>query len=124
MQKLTLVLGASPNPLRYSYMAVEQLRAHGLPVLALGMREGMIGDVSIQTAWPEVIADLDTLTLYMNPRRQQPLIDQILAWQPRRIIFNPGTENPTLMARASEQGIEVQQACTLVLLSMGVYAEE
>lgn len=104
-------------------MAVEQLQNHGIPVIALGLQEGKIGDVPILTSWPESIPDLDTITLYINPYNQQPIADKILGLRPRRIIFNPGTENPGLIAKAREQGIEVLSACTLVLLTTGAYED-
>jgi uncharacterized protein len=117
----TLVLGASPNPIRYSYAAVEQLRIHGHEVVAIGSRPGKIHNVDILTEWPDQIPELDTITLYLGPARQIPLYDRILACRPRRILFNPGTENPELMQRARQQGIEVEAACTLVLLAVGGY---
>ncbi|MBK7344411.1 MAG: CoA-binding protein [Saprospiraceae bacterium] len=117
----TLVIGASPNPLRYAYSAVEQLRWKGHEVIAVGHREGRIEDVDILTEWPTIIPDLDTITLYLGPQNQKPVYQQILGYHPRRIIFNPGTENPELMRMAREAGIEVVQACTLVMLSIGNY---
>ena len=120
----TLVIGASPNPARYAYSAVEQLRWKGHEVIAIGNRMGRIEDVDILTEWPDSIPDLDTITLYLGPRHQMPVYDQILAYKPRRIIFNPGTENPELMRLAKEAGIEVVQACTLVMLSIGNYDTE
>ncbi len=124
MSMKTLVLGASPNPVRYAYSAVEQLRWKGHEVIAIGNRKGRIEDVDILTEWPESIPDLDTITLYLGPQNQKPVYQQILGYQPRRIIFNPGTENPELMRMAKEAGIEVVQACTLVMLSIGNYDKE
>ncbi len=117
----TLVLGASPNPIRYSHSAVQQLRWKGHEVIAVGTRKGRIEDVDILTEWPEMIDDLDTITLYLGPANQIPVYEQILGYHPRRIIFNPGTENPDLMIMAGEAGIEVVRACTLVMLSIGNY---
>ena len=117
----TLVLGASRNPIRYAHSAVQQLRWKGHEVIAVGTRKGRIEDVDILTEWPETIDGLDTITLYLGPANQIPVYDQILAYHPRRIIFNPGTENPELMRKASEAGIEVVRACTLVMLSIGNY---
>ncbi len=117
----TLVLGASPNPIRYSYSAVEQLRWKGHEVIAVGSRKGRIEDVDILTEWPATIDDLDTITLYLGPANQIPVYDRILGYHPRRIIFNPGTENPELMRMASAAGIEVIRACTLVMLAIGNY---
>ncbi len=117
----TLVLGASPNPQRYSYLAIEQLRIHDHEVVAVGSRPGRVEDVAILTEWPNVIHDLDTITLYLGPERQKPVYERILAYHPRRIIFNPGTENAELMSLAQKAGIEVVAACTLVLLSIEAY---
>jgi predicted CoA-binding protein len=117
----TLVLGASPNPARYAYSAVQQLRWKGHEVVAVGTRKGRIEDVDILTEWPEKIPDLDTITLYLGPANQVAVYDQILGYQPRRIIFNPGTENPEFMRLAAAAGIEVVRACTLVMLSIGNY---
>lgn len=116
----TLVLGASPNPARYSYLAVQRLRAHQQPVIAVGRRQGRVADVNINTT--KVITDeVDTITLYMNPTNQVPYYDYILQLKPRRIIFNPGTENPDLMKKAREKKIEPVVACTLVMLSTHQY---
>ena len=121
MAMKTLVIGASPNPMRYAYSAVEQLRWKDHEVIAVGQRKGRIEDVDILMDWPEEIAGLDTITLYIGPARQVPVYDRILGYQPRRIIFNPGTENPELMRLATQAGIEVVRACTLVMLSIGNY---
>ena len=117
----TLVLGASPNPDRYSYAAVDSLRANGHEVVAVGSRPGRIGDVDILTAWPEEILDLDTITLYLGPDRQREHYARIIGYRPRRIIFNPGTENAELVRMARAAGIETEIACTLVLLSLKAY---
>ena len=120
--KTTLVLGASIKTYRYSYMATQMLRSFDYPVHALGLRKGSIGDVDI-TLEPEKIniPDLHTVTLYLNPGRQAPLMDWILSLNPKRIIFNPGTENPPFMERCREAGVEVLEACTLVMLSTKQY---
>jgi predicted CoA-binding protein len=118
--KKTLVLGASANPERYSYLAVRRLRNAGHPVSAIGRKAATLGDVEI-VADRGAIADLDTVTLYLNPVNQKEYYDYILSLHPRRIIFNPGAENPELEALASAHGIEPVEACTLVLLSTGQY---
>lgn len=120
-EKTTLVLGASPNPARYSYLAVQRLRMHGHPVIAIGKRPGNIGDIDIQTTPPPPETAIDTVTLYLNPTNQKEYYDYLLELQPQRIIFNPGTENPELMQKAQAAGIHIQQACTLVLLSTHQY---
>ena len=116
----TLVLGASTNPERYSHMAVLMLRNNGREVVAVGPKQGRIGDVEIRTELPED-AGVDTVTLYLGPANQPAYYDRILALSPRRIIFNPGTENPEWEAMAASKGIQAQRACTLVLLSTGQY---
>ncbi len=118
--KKTLVLGASPNPARYAYQAVRLLRQHGHEVVAVGQRRGDIGDVTIRTDTP-TLTDLDTLTLYVGPQNQRPLYDYILSLKPRRVIFNPGTENPELATKLQAAAIEPIYACTLVMLSVGNY---
>lgn len=118
--KKTLVLGATPNPARYAYLAVMRLKQYGQDVVPLGIRDGNIGGIEIQKGKP-VIAGVDTVTLYLNAQRQREYYDYIFSLKPRRIIFNPGTENPELMRLAQEKGIETVEGCTLVMLSIGVY---
>ncbi len=118
--KKTLVLGASEKPERYSNIAVNRLLAHGHPVVAVGARKGQIGIVAIENVFPAE-TKVDTLTLYLNPKAQEKFYDDILALKPKRIIFNPGTENPELETLASQQGIETMNACTLVMLSTGQF---
>ena len=119
-KKKTLVLGASANPERYSFLAVNSLRKHGHPVEAIGNKIQQIGDITIGTE-KKFFGDIDTVTLYLNPLHQKAYYDYILKLQPRRIVFNPGTENEELMALAQSQNIQTQEACTLVLLSTGQY---
>lgn len=116
----TLVIGASDNPARYSNMAIKLLRKYGQDVIAVGRKKTMVGDVPVEKE-TQVRDDIDTITLYLNPTHQQEYYDYFLALQPRRIIFNPGTENDELERLASEQGIQCDEACTLVLLSTGQY---
>lgn len=116
----SLVLGASPNPARISHMAVKSLIRRKIPVHAVGKRTGSIEDVIIQTGTPS-LDNIHTILLYVGPRNQIDLYDYILNLTPRRIIFNPGTENHELMEAAKEEGIEVVVACGLVMLNTGVY---
>lgn len=119
-KKKTLVLGASDNPSRYSYLAVNRLRSYGYPVVAIGKKNSMVADVAIEKEkkdWDNV----DTVTLYLNPIRQQQYYDYILNLRPRRIIFNPGAENDELADLATKNGITPIEACTLVLLSTNQY---
>lgn len=118
--KKTLVLGASDNPQRYSYLAVNRLRSKGHPVVAIGKKPAKVGDVDIDTEKKD-FPQVDTVTLYLNPKTQEQYYDYILSLHPKRIIFNPGAENPELQRLAKENGIEPMEACTLVLLSTGQY---
>lgn len=119
-KKKTLVLGASDNPARYSFMAIDRLRANGHPVVAVGRKQTVVKDVMVDTSI-KTAEDIDTVTLYLNPDNQHPYYDEILALQPRRIIFNPGTENPELAGLAAANGIEAVEACTLVMLATHQY---
>ncbi|MDB6132614.1 MAG: CoA-binding protein [Verrucomicrobiales bacterium] len=118
--KKTLVLGSSTNPSRYSHLAVRKLVQYGHEVIAVGRKPGQILSVEIQTGMPPA-EGVDTVTLYLNPVNQCPFHDYILGLKPRRIIFNPGTENPELKSLAEAAGIETLAACTLVMLSTGIY---
>lgn len=118
--KKTLVLGASTNPSRYSYLALDRLTAYNHPVVAIGLKEGKVGNINIVKGQPE-IKDIDTVTLYLNPTNQKPYYDYILSLKPKRIIFNPGTENDELERLARENGIKPMEACTLVMLGTGQY---
>ncbi|MCE2972512.1 MAG: CoA-binding protein [Sediminibacterium sp.] len=118
--KKTVVLGASDNPSRYSFLAVERLREKGHPVVAVGKREGKINDMLILTGEP-LVNDVDTVTLYLNPVLQVAAYDYILGLKPRRVIFNPGTENDELEEILRSKGIEPVEACTLVMLAAGMY---
>lgn len=119
-KKMTLVLGASTNVERYSNMAIQRLQASGHPVIAVGLRSGSIGPAEILTDIP-MDAQVDTLTLYVGPVHQPVWADRIIALAPKRIIFNPGTENDELEKRARNAGIAVVEGCTLVMLSAGTY---
>lgn len=120
MQKKTVVLGASQNEERYSNMAVKKLVAHNHPVTAIGNKEGIINNIKIIKENP-FLNDVDTVTLYLNPENQKPYYDYILSLNPKRIIFNPGTENDELESLAAAKGIKTMEACTLVLLSTNQY---
>jgi uncharacterized protein len=119
-EKKTVVLGASDSPARYSYLAVNSLRRHGHPVVAIGKRPGKVADVDItKDKNPET--GVDTVTLYLNPLHQKMYYDYIVSLNPKRIIFNPGTENDELAVLAEQHGIKTMEACTLVMLSTGQY---
>ncbi len=118
--KKTLVLGATTNPERYAHRALEMLTRYGHPVVAVGQKAGEVSGVAIQTS-PISIDELDTVTLYLNPERQKAYYDYILSLQPKRVIFNPGTENSEFYALLAKHNIQAEVACTLVLLSTGQY---
>ena len=120
MSKKTVVLGASLKTERYSNIATKRLVKHGHEVVPIGLRLGTIAGVNIQKGEPS-LEDIDTVTLYLNPKRQKALYDYILGLEPKRIIFNPGTENPALIQLAQAKGIKTEIACTLVMLATNVY---
>ena len=118
--KKTLVFGASLKPHRYSYIAIRRLVDAGVETEAFGLRQGKVKGVLIRTSL-EGISGIHTVTLYMNPRRQKAFYEAILKLNPRRVIFNPGTENPEFSGLLEDNGIQVVVACTLVMLSMDTY---
>jgi len=118
--KKTLVLGASENPSRYAYLAAKRLLDAGHPVVLIGARSGHVLEQPILTDHP-VLEHIHTVTLYLNPKHQEEYEDYIVALEPARVIFNPGTENPDFMDRLEEAGVEVLPACTLVMLSAGMF---
>jgi uncharacterized protein len=119
-KKKTLVLGASDNPARYSYLAIEKLRKHDHPVVAIGKKKAQVGDVVIENE-KKKFDHIDTITLYLNPLHQQEYYDYILSLKPKRLLFNPGAENEELEKLAKQNNIETLEACTLVLLSTKQY---
>jgi len=119
-KKKTLVLGASDNPSRYSYLAINRLRNNNHPVVAIGLRRVKVSDIDIDTE-ARPYTDIDTVTMYLNPARQQQYYDYIISLKPKRVIFNPGAENEEFAAKLKANGIEPVEACTLVLLSIGRY---
>lgn len=121
MKKRTLILGVSPNPERYAYKATVKLSDNGHPVFPVGLRKGEINGHQILTDRP-IIENIDTVTLYVGPQNQPPYYNYIINQiKPKRIIFNPGTENDELINLAQQQNIETEIACTLVLLSINRY---
>lgn len=121
MMKKTAILGASPNTQRYAYKATERLKEHGHSVWPLGFRSGKIGDLDIITEWPDQIDGLDTITMYIGKARQPEFYEQIIKWAPKRVVFNPGTENTALYNLLDKAGIAHEEACTLVLLATNAY---
>lgn len=120
MKKKTLVLGASLKPERYSNIAINRLRNYNHDVKAFGLREGEVSGVTIDTELSQY-EEIDTVTLYLNPKRQKAYYNYIIGLNPKRVIFNPGTENPEFYKLLDETNIEYEAACTLVLLGTGQY---
>jgi predicted CoA-binding protein len=119
-RKKTLILGASTNPDRYAYRAASMLTDYGNPIGAVGNKKGEVFGVQIQKDFPTT-HDIDTVTLYLSAPNQVDYYDLIVALNPNRLIFNPGTENPELENLLLENHIAFEHACTLVLLSIGAY---
>lgn len=120
MTHKTLVIGASEKEERYSNKAIRQLRSHKHPVVALGLRKGKVLDVEFDKERKQ-FEDVDTVTLYIGPKHQPDYYDYIVSLKPRRVIFNPGTENEEFYKVLKENNIESEEACTLVLLSTDQY---
>ena len=118
--KKTLVVGATPNETRYAYKATAMLGDYGHERILYGIKKGSIQNIPILNEWPAE-EKVDTVTLYINPTIQKDFYDKILALKPKRIIFNPGTENTELTELAAKKGIEVLNACTLVMLKTNNY---
>ena len=118
--KTTVVIGASENPERYSNRVVRMLHHQNIPVVAIGLKEGEIDGVKIQSGFPKV-ENVDTVTLYVGPTHQPQYFDYVLSLKPERVIFNPGTENPEFEKKVKEAGIDVLEACTLTMLTVGNY---
>jgi predicted CoA-binding protein len=114
--KKTAIIGASSNPERYSFLATKMLQEYNHKVVPLGIKKGLCAEVEIITDWPTQIEDLDTVTMYLGPKNQPEHYQYILSLKPKRIIFNPGTENAEFSALAQLKGIETVEACTLVML--------
>lgn len=118
--KKTLVLGASSNPARYSFLAAQRLIAHQHPVVLLGRKNGTIFGETIHNEKLEW-QNIDTITLYLNPKNQKEYYDYIISLNPKRVIFNPGTENQEFKDILISKNIVPVEACTLVMLATGQY---
>jgi uncharacterized protein len=116
----TVLIGASENPDRYAHKAALSLLRHGHAVELIGQKPGQIAGHAIQTGQP-ALADVDTVTLYVGPAHQPALYDYVVSLRPRRVVFNPGTENPAFADILRQAQIELLEACTLVMLSVGTY---
>lgn len=120
MSKRTVVIGASAKEDRYSNRAVRMLQKNGHDVIACGFEKDLIVDIPIETEWKHY-ENIDTVTLYLNPQRQKEFYNYFLTLKPKRIIFNPGTENAELEQICFDHNILPLEACTLVLLSTQQY---
>jgi uncharacterized protein len=118
--KTTLVLGASPKPERFSHIAIKKLVTSAFPVVAVGLRDGEIAGVRIQKQFPEV-SGIHTVSLYIGPKNQSVYYDYIMKINPKRVIFNPGTENTEFENTLRALGIQVVRGCTLIMLDNGTY---
>ncbi len=118
--KKTLVIGASTNPQRYSNKAIYKLLANEIEVKAIGVKDGEVGGVTIEKELLN-FEDIHTVTLYVNPKIQRNYYEYIVNLNPKRVIFNPGTENSAFAEILEENGIQFENACTLVLLSINQY---
>ncbi len=120
--KTTLVVGASENVNRYSNMAMKLLKVYGHPVLALGKQKGDVDGIPIETLSNCFEnSQIDTITLYLNPQNQIKYYQELINLKPKRVIFNPGTENEEFEQKLRDNNIETEEACTLVLLRSGQF---
>jgi len=117
MGKKTVIVGASPNQSRYAFLAANMLREYDHNIVPIGIKQGEVaGEEILDIRKKPAIKDVDTITLYIGPRHQPEWYEYLLSLKPKRIIFNPGTENDEFEKLAESRGIEAMQACTLVLL--------
>jgi len=120
--KKTVIIGATTNPARYAFLAARMLREYNHEIVPVGIKDGQVFGKEILDIFERpAVTDVDTVTMYIGPQRQAEHIDYILNLKPRRIIFNPGTENDEFIRRAEEQGIETVEGCTLVMLRSNQY---
>ena len=120
--KKTVLIGATPNRSRYAYLAATMLAEYKHDTVLLGIQKGDVnGNKILNIREKPPIEDVDTITLYIGPQRQPEWYDYLLSLKPKRIIFNPGTENDEFESLATEQGVEVLEACTLVMLRLIQY---
>lgn len=122
MSKKTVILGASTNPDRYSFIAANMLSEYNHEIVPLGQKKGKVAQIDIlDLAEKPTIGNVDTVTMYMGAERQKPFYDYIISLMPNRVIFNPGAENRELSNMLLENNIKFENACTLVLLRAGLY---
>lgn len=118
--KKTLIIGATTNPARYAYTAAHRLTQKGHEIVQIGLKPGQVAGASIDTFRLDY-QSIDTVTLYIGPRHQPEYYDYVVALHPKRVVFNPGTENPEFERILKENNIEPIEACTLVMLATGQY---
>ena len=121
-EKLTLVVGATTNRSRYAYFAASRLANVGVPFIPIGIKSGEVfGEKILDLRTKPDLENIHTITLYIGPANQEEWIDYLVSLNPKRIIFNPGTENSIFFQKAKNKNIEVLEACTLVMLSTGQF---
>ncbi len=120
-RKATAILGASDDPERYAYKAMERLTGNGFPVILVNPKLGSFRDLPVAATLSEIKEEIDTVTVYLSEKRSTPLVPEIVALKPGRVVLNPGAENPVLEHALDEAGIPWIHACTLVLLATGKY---
>lgn len=116
-----VILGASDKPERYSHRAMKMLREHGHEIVLVHPRLAEIEGQPVLNDLADIRGAVDTVTMYVGPEASNAVAGELIALRPRRVIFNPGSENPALQARLVDAGVQVEEACTLVLLSTGQY---
>ncbi len=122
MNKKTVIIGATTNPSRYAYFAAERLTKAGHDIVPVGIKKGEVfGAEILDIRQSPQLNDVDTVTMYIGPQHQAEYYDYLIGLEPKRIIFNPGTENAELVKKAEAAGIATEYACTLVMLGSGVY---
>lgn len=122
MSKKTVIFGATTNPGRYAFLAAQRLTSHGHEIVPIGIKKGEVfGSEILDIYQKPSIDNIHTITMYVGQQNQVDWEDYILSLRPKRIIFNPGAENPSLAKKASSNGIIVLNACTLVMLGNGLF---
>ena len=121
-EKLTLIVGATDNPERYAYRAADLLQAKGVSFIPIGIKKGVVfGKEIVDLRQKPALAGIHTVTLYLGPQNQSEWMEYLIGLGPKRMIFNPGTENFEFFSKAKAAGIEVLEACTLVMLTTGQF---
>lgn len=122
MSKKTVIIGATNNPSRYAFLAAERLTRAGHEIVPVGIKKGeVLGETILNIKEEPQISDVDTITMYIGPQHQPEYYDYLIGLNPKRVIFNPGTENPELVRQLNEKGIDSEYSCTLVMIGSGVY---